>query len=209
MDVAGVVYARVPAGGLPELERAVKEARAVSHHSSPLGILACDPAIHRFAIVDRWGKPDEMPLWSEEPDFSTASELEALSRAVGEVVAFYEVDEGSSMGIYAAWRDGVLVRDLEWFEDQWAKVEGEPQEWEALFSDESLESGLARAGYSGTPEEDVRAIYAAGIIEPGASWPPCEGMAFNIRTTLPGPAYGFEPWPRRKELVQKNRDAER
>jgi hypothetical protein len=209
MECAGVVYAKVPAGGLAELERAVKDARAVSHHSSPLGVLACDPAIHRFAIVDRWGKPDDMPIWSEDPDLSTASELEALSRAVGEVVAFYEVEEGSTMGIYAAWRDGTLVRDLEWAEDQWVKVEGEPQPWEAsLFGAESLERALERARYNGSSEDDVRAAFAAGTIEPGSSCPMPEGMAIYIRTSLDGPAYGFEPWPRRKVLVEKNREAQ-
>jgi len=208
MDCAGVVYAKVPPGGLPELERAVRDARTVSHDSGPLGVLACDPAIHRFAIVDRWGRSDDMPIWSEEPDLATASDLEALSRAVGEVVAFYEVEEGSSMGIYAAWRDGALVRDLEWFEDQWAKVEGEPQAWETpLFEAESLERSLERARDGGGSADDVKAAFATGIIEQGSPWPLNERMAVHIRTVLGGPAYGFEPWPRRSEIVRKNREA--
>jgi hypothetical protein len=30
----------------------------------------------------------------------------------------------------------------------------------------------------------------------------------DLDTILRGPAYGFEPWPRRKELVNQNRESD-
>jgi hypothetical protein len=75
MGSCGVVYAKVPVGGATALDAAVRAARAVSRHSSPLGVLALDPALHAFAIVDRWGHRDDMPMWAEEPDLSSALEL--------------------------------------------------------------------------------------------------------------------------------------
>ena len=206
MGSSGVVYAKVPAGGVSALEAAVKAARAVSRHDSPLGVLAVDPAAHAFAIVDRWGPKDDMPMWSEEPDFSSALELVALSEAVGEVVAFFDIDEGTELGLYGTWRDGVLVRELQWAGGEWQKVEGEPQPWEApLFDAESLARALE---YPQGAEADIRAVYAAGQIAQGARWPVPDGIAVHIRAALRAPAYGFEPWPRRKELVQEIRKAE-
>jgi hypothetical protein len=53
MGTCGVVYAKVPVGGATALDAAVKAARAVSKHSSPLGVLALDPAQHAFARSPR------------------------------------------------------------------------------------------------------------------------------------------------------------
>lgn len=49
MDSGGAVYAKVPAEGVAVLEAAVKEARLSGRSSSPLGVLAYDPALHTFA----------------------------------------------------------------------------------------------------------------------------------------------------------------
>lgn len=204
MGSCGVVYAKVPVGGETALDAAVKAARGVSKHSSPLGVLALDPAQHAFAIVDRWGHRDDMPMWAEEPDLSSALELFALSEAVGEVVAFFDVDDGTEFGVYGAWKHGELVRELMWAGDHWATVEGAPQPWEApLFAPESLARALE---YPQGPESDIRAAFAAGQLAAGARWPVPDGLAVPIRAILRGPAYGFEPWPRRKELVNQNRE---
>jgi tetratricopeptide (TPR) repeat protein len=206
MDSIGAVYAKVPAGGVSALDAAVREARGIGRNSSPLGVLAFDPAVHSFALVDRWGRPDDMPHWAEDPDPGLAVELAALSRMVGEVIALYEVDEGTTMGIYLAWRDGVLVRNLQWAADQWQCVEGEPQPWEAtLFDPEALHTALKRAD----DKEQCRAMFDAGRIVRGASWPGPERISRNIRTVNPAPDFGFAPWPRRKELEERNREPDR
>jgi hypothetical protein len=164
-----------------------------------LGVVAFDPAVHAFALVDRWGKSDNMPDWSEEPDLSQADELAALSRDVGQVVAFYEIEEGSTSGVYGAWNDGELVRELEWADDQWVKVAGQPQSWEApLFGTDELDSALEAARDDGRDEAEVRAAFAAGSIQSGAAWPVPQRMAVFIRTALRAPAHGLEPWPRRR-----------
>lgn len=203
MDSSGAVYAKVPAGGVVTLEAAIKEARLIGRSSSPLGVLAYDQAIHSFALVDRWGRSDDMPHWAEDPDLGLAKELVALSRLVGEAIAFYEVDEGTTMGIYAAWRDGVRVRNLQWAADRWECVEGEPQSWDvALFTPEALHNAL-----TGAPDKDqVRALFDSKQIALHASWPRPEGISVGIRTIHPAPAFGFTPWPRRKELEKRNRE---
>ena len=203
MDTSGAVYAKVPAGGVAVLDAAVRKARLSGRTSSPLGVLAFDPAVHSYALVDRWGRSDDMPDWAEEPDLEQALELVALSRMVGEVIAFYEADEGTTMGIYAVWRDGLLVRNLQWAADQWECVEGEAQPWEALlFTPEALQNALDYAG----DKEQVRALFDAKRIVANASWPRPEGVSASIRAVHPAPAFGFEPWPRRKELANRNRD---
>ena len=206
MDSSGAVYAKVPAGGIAALATAIREARSIGRSSSPLGVLAVDPAVHSFAIVDRWGRSDDMPDWAEDPDLDLAVELAALSRQVGEVIAFYEVDEGTTWGIYAAWRDGMLVRSLQWAADRWECVEGEPQSWEApLFGSEALQSALDYA----RDKEQVRSLFASKRITLNASWPRPEGVSVSIRTVNPAPAFGFMPWPRRKELEDRNRELDR
>ncbi len=203
-DTYGAVYARVPAGGIPALETAVREARAVSKHSSPLGVLAFDPALHAFAVVDRWGPQDNMPIWAEYPDLGMAHELEALSRSVGEVIAFHEMDEGLMQGFYGVWKDGALVRDLQYMDGSWIRAEGEPQPMEVpLFTDEALKYALEIA--SDDPEP-VRAAFSKKRIEVQAAWPTPAGISRNICKIYPGPAFGFMPWPRRRELVDKNRE---
>jgi tetratricopeptide (TPR) repeat protein len=203
MDSSGAVYAQVPAGGVDALEAGVREARLIGRNSSPLAVLAYDPAVHSFALVDRWGRPDDMPHWAEDPDLELATELAALSRLVGEVIAFYEVDEGTTMGIYAAWRDGVLVRNLQWAADRWECVEGEPQSWDvALFTPQALQNALDDA----RDREQVRTLFDSKRIVLHATWPRPEGISVSIRTVHPAPAFGFSPWPRRKELEKRNQE---
>lgn len=202
MDSAGAVYAKVPAGGAAILEAAVREARLAGRSDSPLGVLAFDPAHQTFAIVDRWGRGDDMPDWAEDPDLGLAVELATLSSLVGEVIAFYEVDGGTTMGIYAAWRDGVLVRNLEWAADQWQSARGERQAWEApLFKRQALQEALDVA----TDKDRVRALFVAQRIVANACWPRPEGITLAIRTVHPAPDFGFMPWPRRRELVASAR----
>jgi len=206
MSSMGAVYAQVPAGGVPALEQAVKAAREKTQRPSPLGVLAFDPAVHRFAVVDRWGPSDDMPSWSEGPDLDEAVELVELSRAVGEVFAFYEVDEGLTMGLYATWLHGERVRALEWANDQWCRVEGEPQHWEApLFGPELLERALENARDRGQEEEAIRTLFTERRILLEARLPVPDALSGFFRTTGPGPAYGFEPWPRRRELEKQLR----
>jgi tetratricopeptide (TPR) repeat protein len=203
LDSGGAVYAKVPEGGLAVLDAAVREARSIGRNASPLGVLAFDPAVHSFAVVDRWGRPDDMPHWAEDPDLELAIELAALSRMVGEVIAFYEVDEGTTMGIYAAWRDGELVRNLQWAADCWQYVEGDPQDWEApLFAADALTRALDYAD----DEASIRAAFNSRRILPNSSWPRPDEISAAIRTVRMAPAFGFEPWPRRKELVKRNRE---
>lgn len=204
MEASGAVYARIPAGGLAALEAAVREARPSSRRSSPLGVLAGDPAAHAFALVDRWGKSDEMPVWSEGPDLSKAPELAALSRAVGEVVALYEIDDGQSLGVYGAWRDGALVRGLVRGDGEWMDVEGEPQAWEVgLFSAAAQAEALAVAEEDGQDPGPIEAAFAGGRVTQGAAYPAPLAMARVIREALRAPAYGFQPWPRRSELIKQ------
>ena len=203
MDSSGAVYAKVPTGGVAALEAAIETVRGRGFHAGPLGVLAFDPALHEYGIVDRWGRSDDMPAWSEGPDLNDARELRALSRLVGDVVAFYEVDEGLTTGVYGAWREGELVRALEWADDEWCRVEGEPQPWEApLFAPERLAHALENAADDGQDEAAPRAAFAAGRIERGARWPAPDRMAVHIRTAHPGPAHGFLPWPRRSDVVK-------
>ena len=207
MECSGAVYARIPPDGLPALESAVRQARRASRHASPLGVIAGQPDLHGFAMVDRWGKSDDMPLWSEGPDLAQAPELVALSRAVGEVVAFYEIDEGSTFGVYGAWRDGALVRGLVWGDDEWMRVQGDPQSWEAgLFAPEALARALEDAREDGREEAPIEAGFASGRVTSGASQPAPRAMARLIREALRAPAHGLQPWPRRTELVKRVRE---
>lgn len=205
MQSSGAVYAKVGAGGVEQLERAIVAARAARPARGPLGVLAFTPGEHAFALVDRWGKSDDMPHWSEGPDPAQATELTALSRDAGEVVGFYEVDEGTEFAVYAHWRDGALARALVWGDGEWMRAEGEPQAWEApLFGAEGLEQALADAREDGHDEADVRAAYAKGRIEAGARWPR-PGFAPHLTRAVLGalraPAWGVQPWPRRRDVV--------
>lgn len=199
MECDGVVWARVPEGGVELLDQEIARIRQETGKNSPMKVLAFDPTQHAFALVDRWGKSDEMPDWAEGPDLSEAPELQALSKITGDVVAFYAVDEGSQLGVYGHWRDGSLVRSLVFADDQWCEVGGEPQAWEApLFSAQALEQALD----SGDPEETQR-IFAAGSITQGASLPrpdyPGASLMTAIATTLRAPLWGFSPWPKRRD----------
>lgn len=204
MDCSGAVYARFPEGGIPALEEAIRAARSVSKHFSPLKVLGGDPAKHAFAVVDRWGRTDNIPVWVEGPDLEGAKELAELSRLVGDVVAFYLIDEGLTVGIYGAWKDGRLVRNLQWGDFQWLVADGEPQPWEApLFTPEALEDNLECARYDGQEEAEVRAVFAAGRITASAAFPSPKNLARHLLAACPGPLYGFEPWPPRSTLVNE------
>lgn len=203
MDSGGAVYAKVPAGGAAALEAAIRRARP-HPNTGPLGVLACDPARHAFALVDRWGRSDDMPRWAEGPDAARAAELAALSREVGEVVAFYEVEEGSLLGVYAVWREGALARELHCYEGEWTRVAGEPQPWEApLFAPARLEQALQDARDDDRDEAPVRAAFAPGRLVEGARGPAPQRMAVAIREALRGPPHGFQPWPRRRDVVMQ------
>ncbi|MBI4861163.1 MAG: hypothetical protein HY815_13035 [Candidatus Riflebacteria bacterium] len=197
----GAVCARVPAGGVPALEEAIREARSVTRSSGPLGVLAFDPALHRFAVVDRWGRQDNMPAWSEEPDLGRAPELAKLSQTVGEVVAFYEMDDGLTMGVYGAWKDGTLIRDLQWMNGSWMRVQGEPQPWEeSAFSDRALREVLDCADEP--DKEEIRSAYARNQIIVDTRWP---RPFFNVCQACQAPPFTFMPWPRRSELTDRIR----
>ncbi|MGE0709726.1 MAG: hypothetical protein AB7N76_22105 [Planctomycetota bacterium] len=203
MSSGGAVYARVPAGGVVELEAAIRAARGGQRQRGPLGVLACEPG-HLFALVDRWGRGDDMPRWSEGPDPRLAEELAALSRAVGQVVAFFEVDEGEELGLYGVWQDGELTRWLVWCDGGWCEVEGEPQSWEGgLFTPERRAEAIEEARDWGGDPAAVEAAYASGRLVTGASAPRAREMALLIRTALAAPPYGVQPWPRRREALQQ------
>jgi hypothetical protein len=203
MNSTGAAYSRIPGGELAALERAVREAREQGKSDSPLGVLAGDPVAHSFALVDRWGPRDSMPAWSEGPDLAMARGLLALSRSVGEVVALYEIDEGATMGVYGVWKDGKLVRDLQWLNGAWYAVSGEPQAWEQpLFAAAALEDAIERARMDGRDEGQVRSAFATGRITAGASWPSPEGVVRFILAAYRAPAWGFTPWPRRSEVLE-------
>ncbi|NLI77584.1 MAG: hypothetical protein GX442_14250 [Candidatus Riflebacteria bacterium] len=202
MNSTGAVFARIPAGGLEALATAVTQARAVSRHSSPLGILAGDAVNHGFALVDRWGPRDNMPMWGEGPDLDVAAELAVLSRLVGEVVAFYTIDEGLTMGLWGAWKNGTLARKLWWSDGRWEWADGEPQPWEKpLFAPDALESALLQAREEGRDEGEVRAAFIAERIAAGAAFPVPNWLSGHIRVLCRAPGWGFEPWPRRSEVV--------
>src|SRR5207244_3721797 len=99
VENSGAIYAQVPDGDVGTLEAAMREVTMAMHAQKPsrlphapafLGVLAFDSAIHKYALIDRWGRADDMPGWAESTDFRATAHLEALSAKVGRVVAFYE-----------------------------------------------------------------------------------------------------------------------
>lgn len=204
MQCGGAVYARVPAEGVAKLEEAIKKVRAPLPHRGPLGVLAHTPGQSDFALVDRWGKSDDMPRWAEGPDLSKTEELVALSKEVGEVIAYYDVEDGDAVLVYGHWRAGTLVRSLQRLEGEpWDVVTGTPEPWEAeLFSAQALERALQFVRDDGGDEAPVRAGFAAGHIAQGARWPrpPIIGVMMKM---LKLPRWGFTPWPRRSEELKK------
>lgn len=201
MQCGGAVYARVPADGAARLDEAIRKVRTRPERG-PLGVLLFTAGEHEVALVDRWGKSDDMPHWSEGPDLTTAAELAALSRQVGEVTAYYEVDDGDSFGVYGAWRDGALVRSLVRMDGEWQTAEGAPQAWEALLFDApALERALSDAREDGEDEAAVREAFAAGHIMRGGRWP----RPPVLRALLAGlraPA-DHGRWPKRREALQQ------
>lgn len=184
MECGGAVYARVPGGGVAALEAAVTAARA---SGAAIGVLGLDPAKHAFALVDRWGKSDDMPRWAEGPDLSRATGLAELSRAVGEVVAFYEVEDGGQLGVYGVWRDGALVRSLVFLED-WAAT-GAPEPWEAAFC-------------AKVKAEDPDQAAAPDALGPGGPRPGGVSLGGVIWRHLGAVGWGLQPWPRRRDALK-------
>lgn len=202
MQCGGAVYARVPAGGVTALDEAIKKVRDRALSRGPLGVLAHTPGQSEFAVVDRWGKSDDMPRWAEGPDLSKTEELAALSKEVGEVIAYYDVDDGDGLLVLGHWRDGTLVRGLQRLEE-WADVRGTPEPWEAeLFSTQALEQALQDIQEDGGDEEEVRAAFAGGHIAQGAQWPRPPVLRAMMKS-LRLPSYGFQPWPRRADEVKR------
>jgi hypothetical protein len=205
MQCGGAVYARVPAdGGVTRLGEAIGKARAPGPaQRGPLGVLAHTPGQSDFALVDRWGKSDDMPRWAEGPDLSKTEELVALSREVGEVIAYYDVDDGDGMLVYGHWRDGALVRSLLRLEGEGWDVTGTPEPWEAgLFTADALERAAQEVSDDGGDEAAVRAAFAGGHISAGARWPRPPIITAMMKA-LRLPSWGFQPWPRRREEVTR------
>jgi hypothetical protein len=207
MECDGVVWARVPEAGVGRLNAEIAHIRAATSRRSPLQVQAFDAALHDLALVDRWGRSDDMPSWAEGPDFSDAPELAALSEVVGDVVAFYAVDEGSQLGVYGHWQRGALARGLVYANDEWCDVIGEPQPWEApLFSPAHLARALEDTRDAGGDEAAVRAAFAAGHIEQGRAhprpWVANLTLLDAMVTSLRAPRWGFEPWPRRRDALK-------
>jgi hypothetical protein len=194
MQSGGAVYARVPAGGVTALEEAIKKVRNPGLSRGPLGVVVHTPGQSDFAVVDRWGKSDDMPRWSEGPDLSQAEELVALSREVGEVIAYFDVEDGDLVLVYGHWRDGALMRSLVRLEGEGYAVTGTPEPWEAeLFSAPALERALRMVREDGGDEAPVRAAFASGHIAQGARWPapPIIGVVMKV---LKLPRWGSTPW---------------
>lgn len=197
MEAGGDMYARVPDKDPARLEAAIRAVRKVPTRG-PLGVLKFDPAAHDFAVIDRWGKSDDVPSWSGK--HAEGDDLAALSREVGDVVAHYDVD-GTSHAELAHWHQGALVRSLSFGDGQWMTVEGTPQAWESAFFEGAREQEMMDL-FIDEPDKQakVKAAFAARTIERGAQlpWP-----MPRVWQALRAPAWGFAPWPRRREVVAK------
>jgi hypothetical protein len=203
MDSFGAVFARVPDGGVLALEAAIQSVRKAPVRG-PLGVLAHEADEHDFAVVDRWGPSDDEPSWYARLD--EPNELAALSALVGEVVAEYSIE--TDLCHFAHWRDGELVRLLVWSDGAWETARGEPQAWEqALFTAPWREASLEVASEAGVDADAVDAAFAAGRVVAGSRWPtlitPDLGMSATLRDNLRLPPFGFQPWPRRRDVVAK------
>ncbi|MGV8041061.1 MAG: hypothetical protein AB2L07_13605 [Thermoanaerobaculaceae bacterium] len=207
MDTDGVVWARVPGNDPAALEAVITQLRATTRRDSPLGVLAFDPAVHAFALVDRWGGQDYLPDWAATLDLAHAPELAALSGLVEEVVAFHTLDGGSLQGIYGHWKQGRLVRGLVWIDEHWAQAWGTPQAWEApLFAPGHLAAAIEDAG----PEDGaVREAYARGEVVAGEAHPRPGDYGHTLLgamvQVLRAPRWGFSPWPPRSEVLKARR----
>lgn len=204
MECGGAVYARVPAGGLAALEDAIQRVRDPRWPGrGPLGVLACTLGQHDLALVDRWGKSDDMPRWAEGPDLSRAEELAALSQEVGEVIGYYDIEDGDQVLVYGHWKDGTLGRALCALEREWTHVQGTPEPWETdLFSSKALERALSAAQDDEQDEAPVRAAFESGRLTQGARWPR-PAVIGALSKALRLPTYGSQPWPRRADAVKK------
>jgi hypothetical protein len=210
MDTFGAVFARVRGGDVAGLEAAVREVRGSRPSEGPLGVLAFEAGAHDFALVDRWGRSDDPPGWFESDSDDDADDgrftpLTRLSALCGEVVAEYSVEMDLCKFVHS--RDGEVVRFLEWCEGAWTVVRGEPQTWEAgLFEPAWLEASLENARDGGGDEDEVRAAFAAGHLVQGSRWPTLITAAVSVsgalRERLRLPTYGFQPWPKRADVVK-------
>ncbi len=207
MESDGAVWARVPGNRVADLDAVIKTVRSSTQRDSPLGVLAFDPAAHAFALVDRWGRTDDMPVWVEYMDPAQATELAALSEAVEDVVAFHVLDEGSLQGVYGHWQSGSLVRGLVWADEHWQEATGTPQSWEApMFSPAHLARALEDTRDSRGDEEATRAAFARGHILAGEYHPRPGTPGLNLLdamvSVLRAPRWGFSPWPPRRDVLR-------
>jgi hypothetical protein len=207
MDSDGAVWARVPANDVAALDAVIKGVRSATRRDSPLGVLAFDPAAHAFALVDRWGHADDLPVWAESLDPAEATELAALSEAVEEVVAFHVLDEGLLQGVYGHWRSGALVRGLVWTDERWSQATGTPQDWETcMFSSAHLARAIEDTQDDGGDEAATRAAFARGQIVAGECHPrpgtPGLSLLEAMLSVLRAPRWGFSPWPRRRDVLR-------
>lgn len=207
MDSDGAVWARVPGNDVAALDTVIKKVRLSTRRDSPLGVLAFDPAAHAFALVDRWGRADNMPVWVEDMDPAQATELAALSEAVEEVVAFHVLDGGLLQGVYGHWRSGALVRGLVWMDEHWLQATGTPQEWEThIFSSAHQARALEDTREDGGDEAATRAVYARGHIVAGEYHPRPGTPGLDLLNAMVGvlraPRWGFKPWPPRRDVLR-------
>jgi len=154
-----------------------------------IGVLGFDPA-QRFALVDRWGKSDDMPRWAEGPDLGRATELADLSKAVGEVVAFYEVEDGGDLGVYGVWRDGALVRSLVRLET-WS-AQGTPQPWEARFIAKVKAQDPDQADGPDTIEDGAEDPRPGAVSVGGQIWQELGAIGWGVP----------QPWLRRRDALK-------
>lgn len=196
MEVYGGVYARVPDEDPARLDAAIARCRRTLTRG-PLKTLQYDPAAHDVAIIDRFGKGDDTPSWSGKHD--AADDLMALSKEVGDVVAFYVIDP-PEFAEFAHWKDGALVRSLQYGDGQWMKAEGAQQAWEETFFQPRPAKALLDV-LDDQPEAlaEARAVYAARKVEQGARFPWPTGAVFDL---LRGPSFGFGPWTKRNDVIK-------
>lgn len=194
MESSGAVWVRVGAEGLGAVEGAL----ASLPRGYALGVLRYEPGEHSFALVDRWGKSDDVPRFVD--DERAREPYAALSATVGEVVAYYDIEEGSELATVLVWRDGALARRIYWADGEWCEVEGEPEAWEAgLFTPERRDRAFEYREDDEAAQAVLREAFARGVIEQGARGP--EPWAPALWSAIRAPAPGFSPWPRRRDVL--------
>jgi hypothetical protein len=135
--------------------------------------------------------PNDDVLWGK------ASLTVPRSQEFGEVVYLFG-DSSTDSFVYEHARDGQMLRKPVWFpmlDDDWTAgwlcAQGEPEPWEAaLFASDGLERFLEREqqrhddeGRSDAFEAhsaQVRAVWAAGRIEAGRTYPECDASVVAL-----------------------------